>query len=172
MPLNLNDHTTSSSDTGVSYNCCRSTIVDRCLTVADKGFVAQNALSTAIIPSKILPHVWSTRLLEWKRFWASATRPVTRGVRWVRTNPPLSWECNLPEGFPLCCGELAAKYIVSARARAVRSVTCTLLYSDCTSLGTRPTYLVSYPDGLRISWGAVLVPYRPVCAVSKEQSGT
>ena len=58
--------------------------------------------------------------------------------------------CNLPEGFPLCCGELAAKYIVSARARAVRSVTRTLLYSDCTSLGTRPIYLVSYPDGLRI----------------------
>jgi len=50
--LNLNDHTTSSSDTGVSYNCCRPTIVDRCLTVADQGFVAQNALSTAIIPSK------------------------------------------------------------------------------------------------------------------------
>jgi len=79
-------------------------------------------------------------------------RPVTRGVRWVRTNPPLSRECNLPEGFPLCCGELAAKYIVSAGARAVRSVTRTLLYSDCTSLGTRPIYLVSYPDGLRISF--------------------
>ena len=29
-------------------------------------------------------------------------RPVTRGVRWVRMNPPLSRECNLPEGFPLC----------------------------------------------------------------------
>ena len=101
------------------------------------------------------------------------TRPVTRGVLWVRTNPPLSRECNLPEGFPLCCGELAAKYyIVSARARAVCSVTRTLLYSDCTSLGMRP---VSYPDGLRISWGAtprVLVPYRPARAVSKEQSGT
>ena len=49
-------------------------------------------------------------------------RPVTRGVRWVRTNPPLSRECNLPEGFPLSCGELAAKYIVSARARAVYAV--------------------------------------------------
>ena len=82
---------------------------------------------------------------------SNISRPVTRGVRWVRTNPPLSLECNLPEGFPLC-GELAAKYIVSARARAVLIVT--LLNSDCTSLGTRPIYLVSYPDGLRISWGA------------------
>ena len=62
-------------------------------------------------------------------------RPVTRGVRWVRTNPPLSREC---------CGELAAKYIVSARARVVHSVTRTLMYSDYTSLSTRPIHLVLY----------------------------
>ena len=31
-------------------------------------------------------------------------------------------------------------------ASGIRSVTRTLLYSDCTSLGTRPIYLVSYPD--------------------------
>ena len=48
------------------------------------------------------------------------------------------------------CGKLAAKYVVSARARAIRSVTHTLLYSDCTSMGTRPIYLALYPDGLWI----------------------
>ena len=35
----------------------RPTVVDHCPTTVDKGFVAQKALSTAFIPSKILPHV-------------------------------------------------------------------------------------------------------------------
>jgi len=45
------------------YKHCRPTVADRCPTGVDKGFVAQKALSTAFIPSKIIPHVWS-RLLE------------------------------------------------------------------------------------------------------------
>jgi len=42
-----------------------TTVVDRCPTAVDKDFVSQKALSTAFIPSKILPHVRS-RLLERK----------------------------------------------------------------------------------------------------------
>jgi len=33
------------------YNHCRPTVVDHCPTTVDKGFVAQQALSTAFIPS-------------------------------------------------------------------------------------------------------------------------